>query len=61
VRWGRLLQALFMGYCMVYVFGYLYWHFWAFIFSPSVAWVIQSLVWVGLPGAFILGRCSRRN
>jgi len=61
VRWGRVLQALFLGYCLVYVFGYLYWHFWAFIFSPGAAWVIQGLVWMGLPTAFIAGRCYRRN
>lgn len=61
VRWGRLLQAAFFAYVMAYVFGYLYWHFFAVLWGPGPAWAIEVLVWVGLPAAFLAGRSRRRN
>jgi hypothetical protein len=59
VRWGRLLQAAFLTYCLVYVFGYLYWQFFAFIWGPGPAWAIELVVWAGLPAAFLAGRFWR--
>ena len=61
VRWGRLLQAVFIAYALAYVFGYLYWQFFAFIWGPGPAWAIELLVWAGLPAAFLAGRFWRRT
>ena len=41
---------------LLYVLGYVYWQFWAFIFSPAAAWVITALLCGGLPVAFLCGR-----
>jgi len=59
VRWGRIAETGFLALMLFYVFGYVYWHFWAFIFSPAAAWVITALVWGGLPAAFVCGRLRR--
>ena len=56
VRWRRVAETAFFGVMLFYVFGYLYWQFWAFIFSPAAAWVITVLICVGLPAAFMYGR-----
>ena len=56
VRWGRIAEATFIGLMLFYVFGYVYWQFWAFIFTPAAAWVITTLVCGGLPAAFLCGR-----
>jgi hypothetical protein len=61
LRWGRLLQGLFLGYCLVYVFGYLYWQFFAFIWGRGPAWAIELLMWAGLPAAFLAGALWRRT
>ena len=59
VRWGRIAETGFLVLMLFYVFGYVYWQFWAFIFSPAAAWVITALVWGGLPAAFVCGRLRR--
>jgi len=59
VRWGRIAETGFLALMLFYVFGYVYWQFWAFIFSPGAAWVITALVWGGLPAAFLCGRLRR--
>ena len=56
VRWGRIAETAFLALMLVYVFGYVYWQFWAFIFSSAAAWVITALVCGGLPAAFLCGR-----
>jgi hypothetical protein len=60
VRWRRIAQTVFLGLILFYVFGYLYWQFWAFIFSPAAAWVITVLVCMGLPAAFVWGQLRRK-
>jgi hypothetical protein len=59
VRWGRIAETGFLALMLFYVFGYVYWHFWAFILSPAAAWVITALVCGGLPVAFLCGRLWR--
>ena len=59
VRWRRIAETGFLALMLFYVFGYVYWHFWAFIFSPGAAWAITALVWGGLPVAFLCGRLRR--
>gem|GEM_PF-6292427 len=61
VRWRRIAQTVFLGFILFYVFGYLYWQFWAFIFSPAAAWVITMLICGGLPVAFVWGRFRRTS
>lgn len=61
MRWGRLLQAAFLAYGLAYVFGYLYWQFFACIWGPGPAWAIELLVWAGLPAAFLAGRFWQRT
>ena len=61
VHWGRIAETGFLALMVFYVFGYVYWHFWAFIFSPAAAWVITALVWGGLPAAFLCGRLWRAS
>jgi len=61
VRWGRIAETGFLALMLFYVFGYLYWQFWAFIFSPAAAWVITALVCGGLPAAFLCGRFRRTS
>jgi len=59
LRWGRLIGAGLLAWVIAYVFGYVYWHFFAFIWGPGPAWAIEVLVWAGLPAAFLLGRFLR--
>ena len=59
VRWGRIAETGFLALMVFYVFGYVYWQFWAFILSPAAAWVITALVCGGLPVAFLCGRLWR--
>ena len=61
VRWGRIAETGFLALMLFYIFGYGYWHFWAFIFSPAAAWVITTLVCGGLPAAFVCGRFWRAS
>jgi len=59
VPWGHIAETGFLVFMLFYVFGYVYWQFWAFIFSPAAAWVITALVCGGLPAAFVCGRLRR--
>jgi len=61
LRWGRIAQTAFLALMLFYVFGYVYWQFWAFIFTPAAAWVITTLVCGGLPAAFVCGRLRRAS
>ncbi len=61
MRWRRLAEAAFYGAMFFCVFGYLYWQFWAVIFSPAAAWVITALICIGLPAAFLCGRIWRTS
>jgi len=46
---------------LLYVFGYVYWQFWAIVFSPAAAWLITALICGGLPVAFLCGRLWRAS
>jgi len=61
MRWGRIAETGFLALMVFYVFGYVYWQFWAFIFTPAAAWVITTLVCGGLPAAFLCGRFRRAS